>query len=197
MYSVLLKLGVILPLGHTSLSGIYGRFSRALFEAEAAIQDMLVVMRLPDTDEHISDKELQDRTAEASEGSREVILKWKFDSAGAPDGFVERLIASCHRIGVVEKELCWRFGAFFKSHLVDDGERIYRFMIRHDTTEHVLSLTIIGLLDDERVWIAIRYVASAVIILSWEWPGVHWAGCSECSIHSPDDIYMATSHEVN
>lgn len=182
-YRVLLKLGVILPLGRTTSMGIGGRIPRVTFENENMLQDVLVVMRLPDNCEHISEERLKATHASvALDGTREGTLKWKFDSAGAPYGLVERLIASCYRIGeVVGMELCWRFGAFFKSHeIVQNNEqyvRLFTFMVRYDivdaprqsnSPERVLSLRVNGRLEDERVWVAIRYVASAVVLLSQE-----------------------------
>ena len=40
--------------------------------------------------------------AETLEGAQEAILKWRFDSAGAPCELLERIIACCHVIGEVE-----------------------------------------------------------------------------------------------
>lgn len=208
-YRVLLNLDVILPLGRTALSSNDGRISKVPFEDDSTPQDVLVVMRLPDTDSHISEERLHSRFVVPLESAREVMLHWRFDSAGAPQGLVERLIASCHVIGEVEIELCWRFGACFKSHAVEqqNGQviRLYRFIIRYDVLnapregdgeERVLSLRMMGPLEDERVWIAIRYVASAVLIMSKEWPGVLWKGWSECPMHCTDVIYLATPREV-
>lgn len=210
-YRVLLKLGVILPLGRTTSMGIGGRIPRVTFENENMLQDVLVVMRLPDNCEHISEERLKAAHASvALDGTREGTLKWKFDSAGAPYGLVERLIASCYRIGeVVEMELCWRFGAFFKSHeIVQNNEqyvRLFTFMVCYDivdaprqsnSPERVLSLRVNGRLEDERVWVAIRYVASAVVLLSQEWPGVLWEGWSQCPVHRNGVMYLAPPRQV-
>lgn len=52
----------------------------------------------------------------------QVALKWRFDWAGPPHGLVERLITSCRVLGEVEKGLCWRYGAVFRSHAMTSGD---------------------------------------------------------------------------
>lgn len=204
IYSVLLKLGVILPLDRKSLLGIDGHISRVPFEMEGNPQDVLVMMRLADTDEKVSQGRLQTCLSEAPESSQEVMMKWRFDSAGAPYGFVERLIASCDLLGEVEMKLCWRFGAAFKSRATvrKNGRtiRLYRFMIRCDYVDaprqRLLSLRMVGPLEDPRVWEALRFVASHMVIQSEEWQGVWWEGWSECLIHPEEHLYLAAPRQV-
>lgn len=98
LYSVLSQVGVILPLGRESFWGIDGHTSRVPSEMEGNPRDVLV-MRLADRDENVSKERLQACLDEAPEGSQEVMLKWSFDSAGAPYGFVE---GSCHSLGEVD-----------------------------------------------------------------------------------------------
>lgn len=210
LYGVLFKLGVILPLGRTTMSGTNHRTPRNPFDGEAGPQDVLVVMRLPKTESSVSEDLRQARATVPSRGAREVVLTWEFDSAGAPEGFVERLIASCHRIDEIEMELCWRYGGFFKSDrkVRQDGRvfRLFTFMIRYDEVDapreshgrnRVLSLRMTGPLENEIVWVTLRYVASAVVNLSEEWPGVLWEGSSRCPEHPSTGImYLAPPHEV-
>lgn len=205
LYHVLFKLGVILPLGRTTLSGISRSFPRFPFEDKDTPQDVLVVMRLPKTDSNVSEELRRVCATETLKGSREVMLKWEFDSAGVPEGFVARLIASCHGINEVEMELCWRYGGFFKSarKVKQDGRvlRLFTFIIRYDEVDnprkssmrdHVLLLRMIGPLEDDLVRVTLRYEASAVVILSEEWPGVLWEGSSHCPRHPTKGImYLA------
>lgn len=209
LYRVLLKLGVILPLGHKTFSSIEWYIDKVPIMDEFTPQDVLVVMRLPVNIDNSTKESLQARV-KALEGSPEVVLKWRFGSAGAPFGFVERLIVSCYRFGETEMDLCWRFGALFKSHVIVHKDKrvdpLYGFMIRYDVldsskeaggaTNCVLSLRMFGPLEDERVWVVLRYVASAMVNMAEEWPGVTWQGWSECPIHRTDVMYLATLQEV-
>ena len=191
LFRTLLNLGVVLPLDRTSLSSI-NRF--------------LVIMRLPD--ECNSSAKVND-TLEAAKtlgGCEQVTLKWKF-SVGRPYGLVERLIASCHVIGKVEREMCWRYGALFRSHQMtrrrNRNVRLYTFVIRYDMYDRdpnhrddVLTMRMIGPLARKEVWVALRYVASAMVTLSRNWPGVQWKGWPECPEHPTKCMYLAPRNEV-
>ncbi|CAN0387276.1 unnamed protein product [Ascophyllum nodosum] len=159
-------------------------------------------MRLPD-ECHCSVKIDQKLDAAKALGDCEqVTLKWVF-SAGPAYGLVERLIASCHVIGEVEREMCWRYGALFRSHQWtrrrNKNVRLYTFVIRYDVIydrdhnhrEDVLTMTMIGPLADERMWVALRYVASSMVTLSRDWPGVQWKGWPVCPEHPTNRMYLA------
>ncbi|CAN0457985.1 unnamed protein product, partial [Ascophyllum nodosum] len=159
---------------------------------------MLVIMRLP---EECSDKQKTDidsAIAEALHDRQEVELKWQFDAASAPYGLVERLISSCHVLGNVELRACWRYGALFTSRqtMWRHGKRIplYKFLIRYH--ESMLSLRMIGPLSNDRVLAALRYVASAMVILSMEWPGVQWTGWLHCPKHPDARMYLTKPREA-
>ena len=189
LFRTLLDLGVVLPLDKRD---------------ESPDDRLLVIMRLPDDcSTQINDK-LDD--TKALDGCEEVTLKWRF-SMGPPYGLVERLIASCHVIGEVEREMYWRYGALFKSHertkKCKKIVRLYRFVIRYDDdvgdlnhSNKVLTMRMIGPLASERVWVALRYVASAMIKLSSDWPGVRWQGWPECLEHPSNRMYLALPLKV-
>ena len=192
LFLTLLNLGVVLPLDKTRSS---------------SDDRLLVIMRLPD-DCNCSVKinETVD-AAKALGGCEQVILKWMF-SGGRPYVLVERLIASCHVIGKVEREMCWRYGALFRSlqwtRRRNKNVRLYTFVIDHDVIydrEHnhrddVLTMRMIGPLASERVWVALRYMASAMITLSRAWPGVRWQGWPECLEHPSNRMYLALPHQM-
>lgn len=107
-------------------------------------------------------------------------------------------------------ELCWRYGGVFKSHATvrEDGRvvRLFNFIIRYDEVDapeqddgqdRLSSLRMTGPLENESVWKALQYVASAVVILSEEWPGVLWKGWSQCPEHPRTGVmYLAPPHEA-
>ena len=201
---VLIKLGVIIPLGRPVFSedGRVSYSSRVEYDSK----DMLVLMRLPEECTGSRKNDLDKGLKEALKHGREVKLKWEFDSAGAPYGLVERLIASCHEIGEVEQGACWRYGALFKSHerTERDGKkiRLYRFAIiynddpDHHDLERILMLRMIGDLEDKIVWAALRYVASAMVNLSKEWPGINWSGWADCPEHPSTRLNLIPPEEV-
>lgn len=194
LYRVLIKLGVVVPLGQTIVSTTDGVASpRGDIHPRTEPPDVLVIMRLRKTCSEDQDREIKGRTA----GGREVVLKWEFDTAGPPSGLLERLIASCHVIGVVEQRLSWRYGAVFKSHAMTRSGRLYTVVIQYDAPLRVLTVRVIGPLWNDSVWAALRYVASAMVVLSKEWPGVLWHGWPECPKHpGVRSVYLATPSEV-
>ena len=193
-FRTLLSLGMVLPLDRTSLSSV-DRF--------------LVIMRLSDDCNNSASAKINDtlETAKALGGCEQVTLKWMF-AGGRPYGLVERLIASCHVIGKVEREMCWRYGALFRSHQMtrrrNKNLRLYTFVIHYDVIydrddnhrEDVLTMRMIGPLADERMWVALRYVASSMITLSRDWPGMQWKGWPVCPEHPTDRMYLASRKQV-
>ncbi|CAN0383216.1 unnamed protein product [Ascophyllum nodosum] len=185
LFRVLLKLGVILPLGRQAvLSDRRG--------SHTSHGDMLVIMRLPEECSDEQRRAIDSSVVNVRQDCQEVKLKWEFDAAQAPYGLVERLISSCHVIGEVEQDLCWRYGALFTSHQRTWGDnrsvRLYKFVISYDNC--MLSLRMIGPLSNDRVLDALRYVASAMVVLSMEWPGVRWEGWLDCPNHPKARIYL-------
>ncbi|CAM9834872.1 unnamed protein product [Ectocarpus sp. 6 AP-2014] len=199
---VIVNLGVALPLEPASLLPD-STTAYATGRPNISRQDMLVIMRLPETcgTEH----ELQELISYQMRrhSDREVTLMWRFDGAGPPYGLVERVIASCHAVGVVEMGLCWRYGAVFQSRAMatsDGSDSLYTFVIRYDYAvgdeRRILSMRMFGPLQDDRVWAALRWVASSVVNISKDWPGVLWEGWPQCARCHRNRIYLATSDKA-
>lgn len=159
-------------------------------------------MRLSETCNRYQ-QELFDGLALKMPRDRGITLKWEFDKAGPPYGLVERLIVSCHVLGEVVMGSCWRYGAVLKSHFTrssaEGSVRLFTValsMTSYKESERVLTAKVFGPLDDKRVWLAIRFVASAMVNLSKEWPGGLWAGWLDCEKHPSQHLYLASSAEV-
>lgn len=201
LFSVLTKLGVALPMGRRTLLARSDRSTPTAPSDVSGSNDMLVIMRLSETRNGYQ-RTLFDGLAPKMPRDRVVTLKWEFDKAGPPYGLIERVIASCHVLGEVETGGCWRYGAVFKSHdrrSVEGSVRLYTIalsMTSHNESERVFTAKVFGPLGCKRVWVAIRYVASAMINLSKEWPGVLWTGWLDCEKHPLQHLYLASSDEV-
>lgn len=192
LFGVLVDLGIALPLGRTALST-----HASLINAPA---DMLVIMRLEETD-NVSQRNRIDRlSAQMPQGDQEVTFKWRFGFGGPPYGFVERLMASCHVLGEVERSSCWKYGAVFKSGAITSKAgrtaRLYTLALSYDDQRKVLTARIFGPLRCDRVWVVSRFVASAMVNLSKDWPGVWWEGWTECAQPNPCRLYLASSSKV-
>lgn len=201
LYRVVVTLGIAIPLKTSSSRSDSARDHAGLGGSGPC--DMLVIMRLPETCFPEQQDKIDRRMGGIKDSVGKVTLKWRFDSAGPPPGLVERVIASCHAIGIVEMGLCWKYGAVFKSRDMASGgvgERLYKFFIRYDdargTERRVLDVRMLGPLGDDRVWAALRWIASSVVNLSREWPGVRWEGWPECAEHPEERTYLATAEEV-
>lgn len=199
--SALHSLGIALPLGPEERRTASGDDPGST----SGRQDMLVIMRLPETCGIIKERELQNVMSGLSEryAENEVTLKWKFDSAGASHGLVERVIAWCHAVGLVRQGLCWRYGAVFQRYVrADDGglNWLYTFVIRYDeeigSEEKVLAVTTFGPVAEDRLWAALRWIASSVVNISRGWRGVLWEGWPACAKHARGRMYFKTPNEV-
>ena len=83
----------------------------------------------------------------------------------------------------------------------ENPSRLYTFAIRYDDAatggeRRVLSLRMIGPLDDGRMWAALRWVASSMLSISREWRGVMWNSWLECPEHPKDRTYLVTPDMV-
>ena len=200
-FRVLIKLGVIIPLGQP----VFSADDRVSYSKDTG---MLVIMRLREECTGSKKDDFDKGLDKALGDDQEVKLKWEFGSAGAPYGLVERLIASCHVIGEVEQRVCWRYGALFKSHERTERDkkkvRLFKFAIfysvskddDHDDLERILTLRMIGDLKNHLVWAALRYVASTMIMLSKEWPGMEWSGWPDCPEHPSTRLNLTPPGEV-
>lgn len=208
LFEVLIKLGVVLPLSSSRAvlpaTGGGGRVSTTPSLEGEGLRDMLVRRWLPPRlDERLQkylDSLLEDTV---QRGAQEVILGYEFDPAGPPQGLVGRLIASCHVIGEAEMKLCWQSGAVFKGPPAaaaaaarDRVDRLYVVEVRYNSTSRVLSIRMFGTLESEWVWAALRFMASVMVNISNEWPGVLWAGWLQCPAHVHYRVHLATPTEV-
>lgn len=213
LFRVLVSLGVALPLGRAkfSIAEEASLASSSSKDGDQQPQDMLVIMRLPERCTAEQEEQLSSLVTKGRLGAREVTLKWRFDAAGSPYGLLERLIASCHLIGELEQGLCWRQGAVFKSHAMANADgsgkrkiRLYTVVVRYDSLyadgcsdpDRVLTVRMIGPLESDRVWTALRHIASSMVMISKDWTGVLWEGWPECPEHPTIRMYLATSVKV-
>ena len=148
-------------------------------------RDRLVWRWLPEHLGQYGETELNALLDKLKDGGREVVLYWEFESAGAPHGLMERLIALCH-----SAMPCYRRGgrsaelAIRRSFQESPGSSICRVEIRYSNTEWVLSVKMFGTIQSERVWAALRFVASLMVDVSHNWPGALWAGWVKRATHT-------------
>lgn len=187
LFRALVKLGVALPLGHAADS--------------STPHGMLDITRLDEKCDGDTQREFDtELVSEMRPGDHDVTLKWKFDKMGHPHGLVERLIASCQVLGKVKSKAWWRYGAVFKSHFkrsrVNGNGSLYTValsMTSYNDPERELAARVVGPMENPRVWAAFRFVASAVVTFSKDWPGVLWEGWPECAKHHDEIVYLASS----
>lgn len=197
LFGVLVDLGVALPLGHTTLSTNANPASPAAQGNNSSTPpDMLVIMRLEETCNDSQRSRISGLAAEMPLGDQKLTFKWRFGFAGPPHGLLERLMASCHVLGEVEKSSCWRYGAVFKSGAITSKAgrtaRLYTLALSYDGQEKVLTASVFGSLNSDSLWAVSRFVASGMVNLSRDWPGVWWEGWAECEQPNPCRLYLAS-----
>lgn len=200
LFGVLVDLGVALPLGLATLSVNAGLDTHAARRNNNAPPDVLVIMRLEDTENTIQRDRIGLLSAQMPQGDQEVTFKWRFGCGGPPHGLVERLMASCHVLGEVERLSCWKYGAVFKSSAISSkagrAARLYTLALSYDHQNKVLTARFFGPLRCDMVWVVSRFVASAMVNLSKDWPGLWWEGWTECAQPNPCHLYLKSSSKV-
>lgn len=192
-FEILVKLGILLPLPRRHQRG-----APCDYATECATEwgdgsgncgvDYLVVMRLPKK----LPPEIKTRLVDLGKLRKEwgVVVKWEFDRGSAPHGLVERLVASCHVIGDVIPETCWRGGACFVAHENSKTAAGGRFALSIDFSETTSNRRTAGTLTvrafGNRTGCAVRGALRFVISRTWrlfeEFPGLGW----EAWIENPD-----------
>lgn len=76
------------------------------------------------------------------------------------------------------------------------ADRPYIVAIHYDDTKRVFSVRMFGHLESERMWVALRFIASVMVNIAVEWPGVLWEGWLECAEHVRDRVHLTTPSEV-
>ena len=188
IFDVLVKLGILLPLipprytWDVSLGTISPSWEH--------VKEYMVLMRLPLK----ASCETMARF-NAFEKLREewgVVAKWEFDRGRNPYGLVERLVASCHVIGHVVMDTCWRGGACFVGHQasIDAAGGSFALSVQltrcatlNKPTAGTLVVQAFGPRDRRAVWGALRFVISSAWHLFEEFPGLGWEAWVECPKH--------------
>jgi len=196
-FDVLLKLGILLPLGND--------FSRGTLHGGATVdhtcgrihaprhsttcgRGFLVLMRLPNEAPPVVTSRLKCFAELREEWG--LVAKWEFRDGSAPHGLVERIVASCHVMGDLVRGTCWRKGACFVGN--DAGKRAGggSFALVLDfceptgseniPTAGTLTIRAFGARDGRAVWGAMRFAISTVGRFLGEFPGLSWRAWLEC-----------------
>lgn len=204
LLGVLVRLDVAIPLARTPLLIDTGFATPAARGDSSDPPDMLVIMRLNETSDSVQDGlDAWVSVMKHNNEGQELILKWRFSAAGPPPGLVESVVALCHVVGIIKTGLCWRYGAVFESHAMAIGsgfDRLFTFFIRYDqefgAERRMLTVRMFGSVEDDGVLAALRWVASAVVNVSTEWPGLLWEGWPECAEHPMERTYFNPQAQV-
>lgn len=200
-FDVLLKLGILLPLG----SGFY----RGALHGDATVdhtcgrtQDprhnitcgrgFLVLMRLPNEVPPDVASRLQCFDKEMRENWG-LVSKWEFRDGSSPHGLVERIIASFHVVGDVVGGTCWRKGACFIGNVAGKKAGGGPFALVLDfceptgseniPTAGTLTIQAFGTRDGRAVWGAMRFAISTAERFLADFPGLRWRAWLECPAH--------------
>lgn len=193
-FEILVRLGILLPMPDKHQWGAsFDHKAQCAFDwgdgSGDCGQNYLVVMRLPKK----LPPEMKTRLQYAAAIQKDwgVVAKWKFGRGSAPHGLVERLVASCHVVGDVIAETCWRGGACFVSHRGSQeaaGGRSFALSIDFcealsgQSTAGTLTVRAFGNRTGCAVWGALRFVISRIWRLFEEFPGLGW----EAWVENPD-----------
>ena len=187
IFDVLVKLGILLPLTPRRYKW---DVSLGIISTWEHVEGYLVLMRLPSK---VSCETMA--RFNAFETLREewgVSVKWEFDRGRNPYGLVERLVASCHAIGNVVMDTCWREGACFVGHQASidaaGGSFALAVQLTRSTTLNrptagTLVVQAFGYRDGRAVWGALRFVISSAWRLFEEFPELGWEAWVECTKH--------------
>ncbi|CAN0212307.1 unnamed protein product [Ectocarpus sp. 6 AP-2014] len=193
-FQIMVKLGILLPLPKHHLQWMSSDYTT---ECPAEWRnrygscggDYLVLMRLPKILPPRAKTCLQELATMQNDWG--VAARWEFDCGSAPYGLVERLVASCHVIGDVIPETCWRGGACFVanngSKEAASGSAFALSIEFFETpsgrrTAGTLTVRVFGNRKGCAVWGALRFVITRIWRLFEEFPGLGW----EAWVENPD-----------
>ena len=203
-FDVLVKLGILLPLprDEPGARDVYSVGGESVPPSADVEEKFLVLMRLPLE----ASPETMSRFEAFSELQKDwgVVVKWEFDSGSTPHGLVERLVASCHSIGNVVQDTCWRRGACFvsneKSIKSAGGTFALALHFLESTVERQTGGTLVvrafGHRESRAVWGALRFVISSAWRLFKEFPGLGWEAWVECPYHRQLPHYLAGVKDI-
>ena len=205
IFDVLVKLGILLPLprDEPGARDVYPVGGESVPPSADVEEKFLVLMRLPLE----APPETMGRFKAFSQLQEKfwgVAVKWEFDSGSTPHGLVERLVASCHSIGNVVQDTCWKRGACFISNKTSKESAGGTFAL----TLHFLDSTVerqtggtfvvraFGHRESRAVWGALRFVISSAWRLFKEFPGLGWEAWVECPYHGQQRHYLAGVKDI-
>ena len=198
-FDVLVKLGILLPLprevGARRIHSVGGERMPPSADVD---EKFLVLMRLS-LEASPKTKGRFETFLQLEQAFWGVTVKWDFDPGSTPHGLVERLVASCHSIGNVVQDTCWRRGACFVSHEASiksaGGTFALALHFLESTVERQTGGTLVvrafGQKESRAVWGALRFVISSAWRLFKEFPGLGWEAWVECPYHRQLRHYLA------
>ena len=199
-FGVLVKLGILLPLPRDGAGArhVYSVGGESMPPSEDVEEKFLVLMRLP-LEASSETMGRFEAFSQLQKGFWGVVVKWEFDSGSTPHGLVERLVASCHSIGNVVQDTCWRRGACFVCNEASKesagGSFALALHFLESTVERQTGGTLVvrafGHRESRAVWGALRFVISSAWRLFEEFPGHGWAARVECPYHAQLRHYLA------
>ncbi|CAN0408211.1 unnamed protein product, partial [Ascophyllum nodosum] len=203
-FDVLVKLGILLPLPReVGARRIYSVGGERMPPSADVDEKFLVLMRLsleasPETNGRF------ETFLQLEQDFWGVTVKWDFDPGSTPHGLVERLVASCHSIGNVVQDTCWRRGACFVSHeaSIKSAGGIFALALHflESTVERQTGGTLVvrafGQKESRAVWGALRFVISSAWRLFEEFPGLGWEARVDCPYHRQLRHYLAGVKDI-
>lgn len=196
-FDVMVKLGILLPvpqrhqLGapHEPHEGWKNRYGKCG-------NDFLVLMRLP----LVASSEITARFDAMARLHEEwgLVAKWRFDRGSIPFGLVERLIASCHEVGDVIVDTCWRNGACFEAQAESKAAGGGTFALTIEFVKNgldnepnagTLAVRAFGHREGRAVWGVLRFVISSTWRLFREFPGLGWEAWVESPERDGEELY--------
>ena len=68
--------------------------------------------------------------------------------------------------------------------------------IVESVAERMLSVRMVGALENQRVWAALRFVVSLMLDVSKDWSGALWSAWVKCAVHPQQCLDLATPNGV-
>lgn len=149
--------------------------------------ELVVMLRLPEERPSTIEEDLQN----FRDGNYPAIrCLWKV-FMGAPPGAIERVLTRCCSLGATKT--FWRYGVLVKG---DFGGKIGgRFALLMEYVDEELHMEVHGNLASIGPWVALSYAMSAMLSITWEFPGLGWEASVKCPTHSTGELEV--SREVS
>lgn len=148
--------------------------------------DFVIMLQLREEHPDIVDQALDDFRRE---DTQTLEARWEM-VLGVPPGAVEKVLTRCCRIGTSKK--FWRFGVLVQGGFEGDTGGNFAMRIEYVEKANRMIIRVDGDLSSVPPWVAFCYAMSAMLSMTWTFPGLKWEASIVCPAHPSGSLPVSS-----